>query len=203
MTTACHFLSSNRFFFPPPPFFGAVATGHETSSSMSPQNSGGLSLQHTGTAHTQHAPGAPRRRLGDIHPLHHPAARRREGAEKALSESRPQLHGGGGNKWKRIAARARRGLGSVAVLQELPLHVAQRAHLPGLEPPRDAVHVERVVAHPRRRRALRPQLVSDLVLRRLVEGSVGQSRRPRRTQGRPEPVGRGRPDSPGTRCTAP
>lgn len=34
----------------------------------------------------------------------------------------------------------------MSVLLELPLPVVQRAHLPGLEPPRDAVEVECVVA---------------------------------------------------------
>ena len=36
----------------------------------------------------------------------------------------------------------------MSVLLELPVPVVQGAHLPGLEPPGDAVEVEGVVAHP-------------------------------------------------------
>ena len=38
--------------------------------------------------------------------------------------------------------------GLVSVLLELPVPVVQGADLPGLQPPGDAVEVERVVAHP-------------------------------------------------------
>ena len=42
----------------------------------------------------------------------------------------------------------------MTVLLELPVPVVEGAHLPGLEPPGDAVEVEGVVAHPPGHRAL-------------------------------------------------
>ena len=89
---------------------------------------------------------------------------------------------------------------SAPVFLEFPVAVVEWTHLARFEPPRDAVEVERVVAHPPGRRALRPQLVGDLSLRRLVEGAPPGSVA---DGGLPAPVGRARPDSPGTRCTAP
>ena len=47
-------------------------------------------------------------------------------------------------KSKKKAAAAR----SVSILLELPVPVVERADLPGLEPPGDAVEVEGVVTHP-------------------------------------------------------
>ena len=51
---------------------------------------------------------------------------------------------------KKAAARAR----SVSILLELPVPVVERADLPSLEPPGDAVEVEGVVAHAPRDGAL-------------------------------------------------
>ena len=53
-------------------------------------------------------------------------------------------------KSKKKAAAAR----SVSILLELPVPVVERADLPGLEPPGDAVEVEGVVAHAPRDGAL-------------------------------------------------